>query len=160
MNRVVLFGRLGRDPQPRAKNPVAHFSLAVSEPYTDRATGERVGRVTWFHITAWGHLSEIASQYLKKGDQVLVEGRIQLREFTGRDGGYRSMLQVTATRIEFGAKRRTEVADDTTPRDEVHVHHEGSGDFSETGANDGDESGGFPVLDSAESFMLDDDIPW
>jgi single stranded DNA-binding protein len=120
-----------------------------------------VGRVTWFHIAAWGHLSEIASQYLKKGDQVLVEGRIQLREFTGWDGGYRSMLQVTASRIEFGAKRRTEVADDITPRDEVHVHHEGSpGDFSETGANDGDESEGFPVLDNTESVLSDDDIPW
>ena len=104
MNKIVLFGRLGRDPQLRVKCPVAHFSLAVSEPYTYTSTGERIERVTWFHIQAWNRLSEIASQYLKKGDQVLVEGRIQLREFQGRAGTKRAMLLVTASRIEFGAK--------------------------------------------------------
>lgn len=121
-----------------------------------------MGRVTWFHIAAWGHLSEVALQYLKKGDQVLVEGRIQLREFTGRDGGYRSMLQVTASRLEFGAKRRTEVADHTTSPDEVHADEDRRGgspdDFNETGA--GDDREGFTVLDNAEGVLSDDDIPW
>lgn len=118
MNKIVLFGRLGRDPQLRVTHPVCHFSLAVSEPYTDRDTGERIECTTWFHVTAWNKLAEIASEYLHRGDQVLVEGRIQLREFKGRDGNQRAMLQVIASRIEFGARSARTDADDAGPTDD------------------------------------------
>src|ERR1700674_3026024 len=99
MNKIVLFGRLGRSPDLRVAHRVCRFSLAVHEPYTDRNTGEWIKRTTWFHVSAWDRLSEIASKYLQKGDQVLVEGRIQLREFKGRDGTKRAMLRVIASRI-------------------------------------------------------------
>lgn len=118
MNRIVLFGRLGRNPDLRVAHPVCRFSLAVHEPYTDSGTGERIERVTWFQIVAWDRLSEIASQYLHKGDQVLVEGRVQLREFKGRDGTKRAMLQVIAHRLEFGAKSRRTDADNPAPADD------------------------------------------
>jgi single-strand DNA-binding protein len=152
MNRVFLFGRLGRDPQLRAKAPVAHFSLAADESYTDTSTGERIERVTWFHIQAWDWLSEIASQYLKKGDQVLVEGRIQLREFQGRDGTKRAMLLVTASKIEFGAKSlRTDASDSASSGDHEYGGDEAPEDFSIDGFR----------VDGAEDFAApDDDIPF
>ncbi len=114
---------------------MCHFSLAVHEPYTDRATGERIERTTWFHIVAWGRLSEIASEYLKKGDQVLIEGRTQLREFKGRDGAQRAMLQVIANRIEFGAKSLRTDAGNAAPVDDRDHDDEAPEDFT-------DDSGG------------------
>jgi single-strand DNA-binding protein len=149
VNRVTLFGRLGRDPQLRAKTPVCHFSLAVSEPYTNKE-GEKVERVTWFHICAWNRLSEVASKYLQKGDQVLVEGRIELREFEGRDGTKRAMLQVIASRIEFGAKAHRADEGNAAPVDD-HDHNgdEAPEDFTDDLAADG----------GAEDFTaFDDDI--
>lgn len=151
MNRVVLFGRLGRSPDLRATHPVCRFSLAVHEPYTDRKTGERIKRTTWFHVAAWNRLSEVVSKYLQKGDQVLVEGRIQLREFEGRDGTRRAMLQVIASRIEFGAKSLRTDAGDAAPVDGDHDGDEAPEDFTEDLAADG----------GAEDFTAsDDDIPY
>jgi single-strand DNA-binding protein len=146
VNKVVLFGRLGRSPDLRVAHPVCRFSLAVHEPYTDRDTGERIERVTWFQVVAWNRLSEIASQYLKKGDQVLVEGRVQLREFKGRDGNQRSMLQVVASRLEFGAKSlRTDASDAALADDRDHDGDEAPEDFADDLAADGAED--FTALD-------------
>jgi single-strand DNA-binding protein len=134
-------------------HPVCRFSLAVHEPYTDSGTGERIERTTWFQIVAWNRLSEIASQYLKKGDQVLVEGRIQLREFKGRDGTKRAMLQVIASRIEFGAKSlRTDAGNAAPADDSDRDGDEAPEDFTNDLAADED----------AEDFVTpdDDSIPF
>lgn len=152
MNRVVLFGRLGRTPDLRATHPVCRFSLAVHEPYTDRNTGEWIKRTTWFHVVAWNRLSEIASKYLHRGDQVLVEGRIQLREFEGRDGTKRAMLQVIASRIEFGAKSlRTDAGTAAPAEDRDHDGDQVLEDFTDD----------LTANETAENFAAsDDDIPW
>ena len=165
MNRVVLFGRLGRSPDLRATHPVCRFSLAVHEPYTDRKTGERIKRTTWFHVAAWNRLSEVASKYLQKGDQVLVEGRIQLREFEGRDGTRRAMLQVIASRIEFGAKSRRPDAETAAPADDRdHDGDEVPEDFTDDlAANETAEdfTDGLMADGGAEDFTVsDDDIPY
>jgi single-strand DNA-binding protein len=162
MNKILLFGRLGRSPDLRVEHPVCRFSLAVHEPYIDRDTGERIKRVTWFQVVAWNRLSEIASQYLKKGDQVLVEGRVQLREFKGRDGNQHAMLQVTASRIEFGAKAARDTGVSNTAHEISEDFSEGN-DFSSEAAEQA-EPGEAPddpaAIDTAESFVADDDIPW
>jgi single-strand DNA-binding protein len=151
MNKILLFGRLGRSPDLRVAHPVCRFSLAVHEPYTDRDTGERIERVTWFQVVAWNRLSEIASQFLKKGDQVLVEGRIHLREFKGRDGTQRAMLQVVASRIEFGAKSRRADVETAAPAD----------GRDHDGGEPEDFTDGLPAYETAEDFAApDDDIPW
>ncbi len=103
MNRAILFGHLGHSPRSRAGGRAAGFSFAVNEPYWN-AAGAKIERVTWFDVVAWDKLADRVMKYLHHGDEALVEGRIQLREFEGRDGRKHAELQVTAHRIEFGAK--------------------------------------------------------
>ncbi len=84
VNKVILVGRLGRDPETRytgGGQAVANFSVATDETYKDR-NGERQKRTEWHRITVWGKQAEIAQQYLKKGSLVFIEGRIQSREWT------------------------------------------------------------------------------
>src|SRR5262252_863730 len=83
VNKVILVGRLGRDPETRytgAGQAVCNFSLATDETYKSRS-GERQKRTEWHKIVVWGKQAEIAQQYLKKGAQIYLEGRIQSREW-------------------------------------------------------------------------------
>src|SRR5712692_6858642 len=107
VNKVILVGRLGRDPETRytgAGQPVCNFSLATDETYKDR-TGQRQKRTEWHRITAWGKLAEIAQQYLKKGSQVYLEGRIQQREWTDKEGQKRTSFDIVATDFRFLGSR-------------------------------------------------------
>src|SRR5437879_10990297 len=88
VNKVILVGRLGRDPETRytgGGQAVANFSVATDESYKDK-NGERQKRTEWHRITAWGKLAEICQQYLKKGTMVYIEGRIQSREWQDKEG--------------------------------------------------------------------------
>ena len=81
MNKVILIGNLGRDPEGAKTNNgnnVSHFSIATTERYTDKQ-GQRQEQTEWHNIVCWGKLAEIASQYLKKGSSVCVEGKITTR---------------------------------------------------------------------------------
>ncbi len=83
VNKVILVGRLGKDPETRYTSggqAVCNFSLATDETFKDR-NGERQKRTEWHRIVMWGKLAEIAQQYLKKGAQIYVEGRIQSRQW-------------------------------------------------------------------------------
>jgi len=97
VNKAILVGRLGRDPETRYTSggqAVANFTLATDETYKDRA-GERQKRTEWHRIVLWGKLAEIAQQYLKKGMLVYVEGRIQTRQWEDkRDGQKRTTTEV------------------------------------------------------------------
>ena len=87
VNKVILVGHLGRDPELRYTQngqAVANFSLATSESYAKR-DGEREERTEWHRIVAWGRLAEICAEYLSKGRQVYIEGRIQTREWEDRE---------------------------------------------------------------------------
>ncbi len=96
VNKVILVGRLGRDPDVRytsAGQPVANFSMATDETYKDRA-GERQKRTEWHKIVVWGKQAEIAQKYLKKGSLIYLEGRIQTREYTDRDQNKRTSFEI------------------------------------------------------------------
>jgi single-strand DNA-binding protein len=83
VNKVILVGRLGKDPETRYTSggqAVCNFSMATDESFKDR-NGERQKRTEWHRIVLWGKLAEIAQQYLKKGMQVYIEGRIQSRQW-------------------------------------------------------------------------------
>jgi len=98
VNKVILVGRLGRDPETRytsAGQAVCNFTLATDETFKDR-TGERQKRTEWHRIVLWGRLAEIAQQYLKKGTMVYLEGRIQSRQWDDRDGNKRTTVEVVA----------------------------------------------------------------
>lgn len=102
-NKVILVGNLGRDPELRYTpqgTPVCNFSMATNEKRKDK-TGEYEDHVTWFKVTIWGRMAETASQYLTKGRQVYIEGRVRLEEWTDRDGKTRTTLEVHATDMQF-----------------------------------------------------------
>lgn len=98
LNRIQLIGRLGRDPEMRYTaqgKAVTNFSLATGGKWTDRDGNER-DDTEWFRIEAWDRLAEIANEYLTKGSQVYIEGRVKSRKYTDRDGIERTSVEVVA----------------------------------------------------------------
>lgn len=103
LNKVILIGRLGRDPEVRYMpngEAVCNFSVATSEAWNDR-NGQRVERTEWHNITMYRRLAEIAGQYLKKGSQVYLEGRIQSRKYQGKDGIERTAYDIIANEMKM-----------------------------------------------------------
>ncbi len=109
-NKIVIVGYLGRDPEIRYMpdgTAVCNFSVATTEKKKDRS-GEAQDITTWFRINVWGKQAEAANQYLSKGRQVYVEGRLSQQEFTDRDGNKRSSLDIRATDVQFLGPRGDE----------------------------------------------------
>ncbi len=101
LNKVMLIGRLGKDPEIRYTpdgSPVANFSLATSEFWTDKS-GTRQERTEWHNIVAWTRLADLAKRYLAKGRQVYIEGRIRTREYDDRDGNKRRITEIIANQM-------------------------------------------------------------
>lgn len=108
LNKVTLIGHLGRDPETRyATNgdAVCNFSVATSENWTDRNSGQRQERTEWHNIIMYRKLAEIAAQYLKKGSQVYIEGRIQSRKYTGKDGIERTAYEIVCSEMKMFGNR-------------------------------------------------------
>jgi single-strand DNA-binding protein len=103
VNKVILVGRLGRDPETRytgGGQAVANFSVATDETYKDKA-GERQKRTEWHKIVVWGKQAEIAQQYLKKGSLIFIEGRIQSREWQDKEGQKRTSFEIVASNFRM-----------------------------------------------------------
>ena len=103
VNKVILVGRLGRDPETRytgGGQAVANFSVATDETYKDR-NGERQKRTEWHKIVVWGKQAEIAQQYLTKGSLIFIEGRIQSREWQDKEGQKRTSFEIVATNFRM-----------------------------------------------------------
>lgn len=104
VNKAILIGNLGRDPEIRylpSGQPVASFSIATTENFNDRS-GARQERTEWHNIVVWGKQAELCSQYLKKGRQVYIEGRISNRQYEAKDGsGKRYRTEIVAQRVQF-----------------------------------------------------------
>ncbi|MBS1787285.1 MAG: single-stranded DNA-binding protein [Acidobacteria bacterium] len=102
-NKITIVGYLGRDPELRYTpqgTAVCKMSVATSERRR-AANGETEEQTTWFRVTVWGRQAELANEYLGKGRQVYVEGRLRLEEYADRDGNQRISPEVTATDIQF-----------------------------------------------------------
>ena len=102
LNDVKLMGRLTRDPELRRTQtgtPVASFSLAVPRDFKDKSTGE--APVDFIDVVAWRNTAEFASKYLAKGRMVVVKGRLQIRDWTDRDGNKRRAAEVVAESVYF-----------------------------------------------------------
>ena len=107
VNKVILVGRLGRDPETRyipSGDAITNFSIATDEQWRDR-NGERQTRTEWHNITLFGKLGEIASQYLRKGSQVFIEGKIQSRKYTGKDGIERTAYDIIGNEMKMLGNR-------------------------------------------------------
>lgn len=107
VNKVILVGRLGRDPETRYipnGDAITNFSLATDEQWRDR-NGERQTRTEWHNITLFGKLGEIAGQYLRKGSQVFIEGKIQSRKYTDKDGIERMAYNIIGNEMKMLGNR-------------------------------------------------------
>ena len=106
VNKVILIGNLGRDPEVRTTpsgQPVATFTLATNRRWNDRQ-GNRQEQTEWHNIVCWGRQAEIAGQYLRKGKQIYVEGRIQTRSWDDKEGGKKNYrTEIIVENFQFGA---------------------------------------------------------
>ena len=101
VNKVILIGNLGQDPELRSTpsgTSVATFTLATNESWTDR-DGAKQERTEWHRIVAWGKLAEICGQYLRKGRQVYIEGRLTTRSWEDRQGNQRKTTEIVAQQM-------------------------------------------------------------
>ena len=104
INKAILIGRLGADPEVRytpSGVAVANFNIATSEEWKDKETGEKKERTEWHRIVVWSKLGELCGEYLSKGRQVYIEGRIQTRSWDDRDGNKRYTTEIIATDVQF-----------------------------------------------------------
>ena len=108
VNKVILIGNLGRDPEVRyleGGTAVAKFTLATSENYKDKTTGEKKTLVEWHNIVAWRGLAEVAEKYLKKGSQIYIEGKLRSRQWQDKDGVNRYTTEIVADTLQMIGKR-------------------------------------------------------
>lgn len=117
LNKVMIIGRLGRDPEMRytpSHRAVTNFNVAVGRSWKS-ADGERHSETEWFNVVAWGGLAEICHQYLSKGQQVYIEGRLQTRKWEDDEGQPRSTVEIVAKEmIMLGKNKKNDgSADDT-----------------------------------------------
>ncbi len=154
VNKVIIIGNLGRDPEikyTQSNVPVANFSVATTESWKDKNSGEWQEKTEWHRVVAWRHLAERAERYLKKGKQVYVEGRLETRKWTGQDGQDRYTTEVIANQLMLLGRR--EESDDG-----------GAGGGAGAGAGAGASSGGGrefspPPMDH-QGPEEDDDLPF
>jgi single-strand DNA-binding protein len=155
INKVILVGRLGKDPEIRATpqgTPVAKFTVATDEKFTDRA-GEKQERTEWHNITAWGKLGEICGQYLKKGKLVYIEGSIRTDSWDDKESGQK--------------KYRTEIVANTMKMLDRRGDEGGSssgggysGGYNQSSSSSARPSGGRPSAAPDMGPDDDEDVPF
>ena len=104
VNKVILVGNLGKDPEVRnnqSGGKIVNITLATSETWNDRASGERKERTEWHRVVFFGRLAEIAGEYLKKGSQVYIEGSIRTRKYNDKDGVERYATEIVANEMQM-----------------------------------------------------------
>ena len=135
MNKIIVIGNVGRDPEMRytaSGQGVTSFSVASNRRYRT-AAGEQREETEWFNVSAWGRLAEVCNQYLTRGQQVYVEGRLRSRSYQGNDGQTRFSNDITLTEMQMLGQRGAGMGDDQAPY--------GSEDGSEGGSEGGNEGG-------------------
>ena len=148
INKAIIVGNLGRDPEVRYTangNAIANITVATTESWKDKQSGERQEKTEWHRVVFFGRLAEIAGEYLKKGSQVYIEGRLQTRKWEDKSGQERYTTEIVASEMQMLGSRgggASEAPDD-----------DNSGEArSAAGSSGGGASGGDPDLD--------DDIPF
>lgn len=138
LNKVTLIGYLGRDPEKRVTgngDAVAQFTLATTETWKDKATGERRQATEWHRIVLYRKLADIALEYLKKGSLVYVEGRLHTRKWTGKDDVERTTVEIVADDMRMlGARSHDHDSDSEAPHADSREHAHAA-DTGATGAS-------------------------
>ena len=148
INKAIIVGNLGRDPEVRYTsngNAIANITVATTESWKDKQSGERQEKTEWHRVVFFGRLAEIAGEYLKKGSQVYIEGRLQTRKWEDKSGQERYTTEIVASEMQMLGSRgggASEASDDDYSSEAR----------SAAGSSGGGTSGGDPDLD--------DDIPF
>ena len=110
VNKVIIIGHLGKDPETRfapSGDAICNFTVATSEQWKDKATGDKKEATEWHRISAFGKLAEICGQYLKKGSQVYVEGSLRTRKWQDKDGQDRYTTEIRSDAMRMLNKNET-----------------------------------------------------
>jgi len=162
VNKVILVGRLGRDPETRftgGGQAVANFSVATDETYKDK-NGERQKRTEWHKIVVWGKQAEIAQQYLKKGSLIFIEGRIQSREWQDKEGQKRTSFEIVATNFRMLGGRGDAASAGAGGGAARGAGASGGHDDFESGGGGDDFGGGHTGSGAGAPEISDEDIPF
>ncbi len=141
INKVILVGHLGQDPETRympSGSAVTNLRLATSESWKDKNSGDQQERTEWHSVAMFGRLAEIAAEYLRKGSQVYIEGRLRTRKWQDRDGNDRWTTEIVANEMQMLGGR----ADSSAP------------------ARSSSSSAAAPPAMSGPPSEMDDDIPF
>jgi len=131
VNKVILVGNLGKDPEVRtleSGTKVVGFSLATSEKYKDKVTGEQRVQTDWHNIVMWRNLAEIADKYLRKGMQVYIEGKLRTRSWQDRDGNNRYTTEVVADNMVMMSRSSSDSNSNNAVSPENHSNGPGEND--------------------------------
>lgn len=161
LNKVILIGNLGADPESRYLpngDAVVNLRLATTDTYKDKASGERREVTEWHRVVMFRRLAEIATQYLKKGSQIYIEGRIKTRKWQDQSGQERYTTEIEATEMKMLGGRR----DSAGGGDYGNDSYGGGDDYSQAPAPAPRASGGGAprAPAKADPFTMDDDIPF
>ncbi|HQR04425.1 MAG: single-stranded DNA-binding protein [Proteobacteria bacterium] len=160
INKVILVGNLGADPETRHTpngDQVTNIRLATTDSWKDKATGDKREATEWHRVVFFGKLAEIAGQYLKKGSQVYIEGRIKTRKWQGQDGQDRYTTEISADQMQMLGRREGSGSPDYESRGTAPSRSGGSGN-----SGGGSRSAPPPASDGGASGFgdFDDDVPF
>ncbi len=150
VNKVMLIGRLGKDPEVRYINDnvaVANFSLATSEYYKDN-NGNRVEKTEWHNIVIWRGLADVAGKYLKKGSQIYLEGKLQTRSYDDQSGNKRYITEVVVNDFKMLDSKPTESAQGGNYSNSQNTGYSQNSNQGRVSENSGSSAG------------FDDDLPF
>lgn len=176
INKAILIGNLGRDPEVRftpGGQAVSNFSIATTDRWKNKQSGNFEERTEWHNIVAWGKLAELCKEYLSKGRQVYIEGRLQTRSWDDKEGKKRYTTEVVAQVVQFlgnrsdGASRAAATLGAAVPLGTFAPDSSssplsaGSWDSSGPASGEGQPSGeGPPSREGPPPFNEEDDIPF
>ena len=158
VNKVILVGRLGRDPESRSLNngsKVVNFSLATDESWRDKASGDRKTVTEWHNVVVWNeNIGKIVEQYCKKGSKVYLEGEIKTREYTDKDGNQRKSTEIVLNAFK-GTLTLLDSKNDSDNRDRDDDNRGSRSDRGGSRRSDNNDRGS-----RRQTADLDDDIPF
>lgn len=148
VNKVILVGNLGKDPEVRTLengSKVASFSLATSENYKDRNSGETITNTEWHNIVMWRGLAEVAEKYLRKGSQIYIEGKLRSRSYQDKEGVTKYITEIEAKELTMLGKPQS--SSDAAPSPAPSQQQSNAQKST-------------PVAESLQSDEEDDDLPF
>lgn len=166
VNKVILVGHLGQDPEVKympSGGAVANVSIATSEQWTDKQSNEKRERTEWHRVVFFNRTAEVVGEYLRKGSQIYVEGRLQTRKWQDQNGQDRYTTEIVANEMQMLGGRGGQGGDASFGggQSQSYGQQQGGGmNQGGRGQNNMNQGGGRPAPAPAPADDFDDDIPF